>query len=167
MAHKCLTSFHWALPATLKGNSIQAVPSVQNIATLFLEFQLESFNLSITMFTWPKVTKIRCIIATVLWKCWYMCILLTIWNLLKNNNVTSKVHTELKDKAALQCLHFPPLHCLMDKNISHQKTNKKDICFYNKPFCFIFSILLYAHLLLRFLLLLERELKSGTFFFKK
>lgn len=32
---------------TLKGNSVSVVPSVQNIATLFLEFQLESLNFEV------------------------------------------------------------------------------------------------------------------------
>lgn len=32
---------------TLKGNSVRVVPSVQNMATLFLQFQLESLQFEV------------------------------------------------------------------------------------------------------------------------
>lgn len=97
---------------TLKGSTVMVVTSEQNILTLFLEFQVESLNKVIIIFTWPKVTKRRYIIAVVYEELVYVHTAHCMKPLLKNYNVTSKVCTALKekDKAAL---HFPPWHvCL-------------------------------------------------------
>lgn len=69
--------------------------------------------------------------------------------LLKNDNITFKVCTELRTK-----LHFSFPHDVsafqatpLSDGQKITGTRSKDICFYNKPFYFIFSIFLYAHLL--------------------
>lgn len=142
---------------TLKGSTVMIVTSIQNIVTLFLEFQVESLNKVIIIFTWPKVTKRRYIIAVVYEELVYVHTAHCMKPLLKNYNVTSKVCTVLKEKGQ-SCTSFPPMtclpfrsfHCLMDKKTWGSRSKK--ICFYNKPFYFIFSIFLYTPLLLRFLL---------------